>query len=114
MAASAAAAAACLVVVVVVVPVGRDSDSGRDGGAGRGRARYNNDKVSGKNAFLFGSVAIAQNGAQRRRSIDMFGHVAAGQIKNFSIVFFFVVTLPPTLLPLCTFSNYLKIRNCLK
>lgn len=87
MAASAAAAAACL-VVVVVVPVGRD------GGAGRGRARYNNDKVSGKNAFLFGSVAIAQNGAQRRRSIDMFGHVAAGQIKNFSIVFFFV-TLPP-------------------
>lgn len=112
MAASAAAAAACL-VVVVVVPVGRDSDSGRDGGAGRGRARYNNDKVSGKNAFLFGSVAIAQNGAQRRRSIDMFGHVAAGQIKNFSIVFFFV-TLPPLRLPLCTFSNYLKIRNCLK
>lgn len=88
MAASAAAAAACL-VVVVVVPVGRDSGSGRDGGAGRGRARarYNNDKVSGKNAFLFGSVAIAQNGAQRRRSIDMFGHVAPGQIKNFSIVF---------------------------
>lgn len=113
MAASAAAAAACL-VVVVVVPVGRDSGSGRDGGAGRGRARYNNDKVSGKNAFLFGSVAIAQNGAQRRRSIDMFGHVAAKQIKNFSIVFFFVVTLPPTLLPLCTFSNNLKIRNCLK
>lgn len=113
MAASAAAAAACLVVVVVVVPVGRDSDSGREGGAGRGRARYNNDKVSGKNAFLFGSVAIAQNGAQRRRSIDMFGHVAAGQIKNFSIVFF-CCNSPPTLLPLCTFSNYLKIRNCLK
>lgn len=112
MAASAAATAARL-VVVVVVPVGRDSDSGRDGGAGRGRARYNNDKVSGKNAFLFGSVAIAQNGAQRRRSIDMFGHVAAGQIKNFSIVFFFC-NPPPTPLPLCTFSNYLKIRNCLK
>lgn len=103
MAASAAAAAACLVVVVVVVPVGRDSDSGRDGGAGRGRARYNNDKVSGKNAFLFGSVAIAQNGAQRRRSIDMFGHVAAGQIKNFSIVFFFVVTLPPLSSPSALF-----------
>lgn len=103
MAASAAAAAACLVVVVVVVPVGRDSDSGRDGGAGRGRARYNNDKVSGKNAFLFGSVAIAQNGAQRRRSIDMFGHVAAGQIKNFAIVFFFVVTLPPLSSPSALF-----------
>lgn len=100
MAALAAAAAACLVVVVVVVLVGRDSDSGRDGGAGRGSARYNNDKVGGKNAFLFGSVAIAQNGAQRRRSIDMFGHVAAGQIKNFFIVFFTPHPPPPCTFPI--------------